>query len=216
MNMAVEQKVTTTPFFDQTGTLRPAGVIVNIDTDKMDISTDEKGRSNTPNLAEPGEAPVLLPTEVAAIGPTGPAPTMPQQVPPGSMQMTDGYANGEALLVAQGRPGFAEMQASAEEQNEGVEEEAVMRLSATEQTAGTAGAGDAEFGTQNGTNGTETGSTGRGEPFNAETFIGRTLDEISDDEIAALSDEDRAAAIAAEQDREKPRVGLLRALGVEE
>jgi hypothetical protein len=45
--------------------------------------------------------------------------------------------------------------------------------------------------------------------FNADTFIGRTLDNISDEEIAALTDEQREAVRAAEQDREKPRQGLL-------
>jgi len=45
--------------------------------------------------------------------------------------------------------------------------------------------------------------------FDAEAFIGRNLDDISDDEIAGLTDEQRAAVRAAEEDREKPRTGLL-------
>jgi hypothetical protein len=49
--------------------------------------------------------------------------------------------------------------------------------------------------------------------FDAEAFIARNLDAISDDEIAALTDEARAAVVAAETDREKPRTGLLSRLG---
>jgi hypothetical protein len=45
--------------------------------------------------------------------------------------------------------------------------------------------------------------------FDAEAFIGRSLDQISDEEIAGLSDADREAVRRAEQDREKPRSGLL-------
>lgn len=48
----------------------------------------------------------------------------------------------------------------------------------------------------------------------AETFINRNLDDISADDIAALTDEQRAAVIAAEKDREAPRKGLLGRLGV--
>jgi hypothetical protein len=37
------------------------------------------------------------------------------------------------------------------------------------------------------------------EPTEAETFVNRAVGDISDDEIAALSDEQRAAALAAEE-----------------
>ena len=57
--------------------------------------------------------------------------------------------------------------------------------------------------------------TSNGEPsepaptFDAEAFIGRNLDDISDDEIAGLTAEQRVAVRAAENDREKPRSTLL-------
>lgn len=139
--MALKQKVLTTPTFIG-GALQPAGAIVSIDTNEIDVDDVEddngKKRSVTPNLADIGVAPVLTPTEVAAIAPTGPHPTMPQTVPPGAMQTNAGYASGEALLVAQGHPDFEEMAAGAEKLNAGVEEEAVTRLSATTQDSGTA------------------------------------------------------------------------------
>lgn len=205
--MGVEQKVLTTPTFIN-GSLMPAGSIVSVDMDQFtDEDGDPAGEDATPNLADIGEAPVLIPTEVAAIGPTGPNPTAPQQIPPGTMQTGDGYVHGGAQLVAEGHPDFAQMVEGAEALNEGVEEEEIVRLSQTAQGAGTAGSG---------TNGTETGSVGDAEPFSGDTFIGRNLDDISDDEIAGLTDEQRAAVVASERDREKPRVSLLRRLGVED
>jgi len=45
--------------------------------------------------------------------------------------------------------------------------------------------------------------------FNAESFIDRGLDDITDDEISGLTADQRAAVRKAEEDREKPRTGLL-------
>lgn len=185
--MPIEQKVLTTPTFIH-GRLLPAGVLVNIDTEAF---KDEDGNTVTdekafPNLAEVGEAPVLMPTAVAAIGPTGPAPTMPQTIPPGAMQQTDGYVSGGALLVAEGHPDLAEMQKGAEELNAGVEEEQVARLNATTQDAGAAGSG---------TNGTETGALGEGQPFSGDTYVAGT---IGDADFSGLTAEQLDAVQAAE------------------
>jgi len=49
----------------------------------------------------------------------------------------------------------------------------------------------------------------------AETFIGRNLDDISDEDFDGLTEAQKAAVIAAERDREKPRVTLLRRLGAD-
>jgi hypothetical protein len=47
----------------------------------------------------------------------------------------------------------------------------------------------------------------------AETFIGRKLDDISDEEIAKLTEGQKAAVVEAEKDREQPRKTLLDRLG---
>jgi hypothetical protein len=59
------------------------------------------------------------------------------------------------------------------------------------------------------TGGAETGTGLAADDFDAETFIGRTLDAISDDELQALTPEQREAVRKAEKDREQPRTGLL-------
>jgi hypothetical protein len=208
----IEQKVLTTPTFIN-GSLEPAGAIVSVNVAAF---KDEDGNpaedSKMHNLADVGDAPVLVPAEIAAIGPTGPAPRAPQQKPAGTVETSQGFVSGGSTLIAEGHPEAQEMIDAAMSMNDGVEEEAVERLSTAPQGAGTSGSG---------TNGTETGALDEGEPvtgdaFVADTFIARTLAEITDEEIAGLSDEDKAAVIAAEKDREQPRVGLLSRLGVTE
>lgn len=77
----IVQKVTTDLTFGQNGVLLPPGSIINIDVTKGDFND-----KNTPNLADVGDAVVNVPVAVAPIAPTGPNPTMPQQVPPGVFQ----------------------------------------------------------------------------------------------------------------------------------
>lgn len=78
-----------------------------------------------------------------------------------------------------------------------------------------AAAGSAS-GTGSGTDqgGGDTASAGGGDSFDADAFINRNLGDISDAEIAGLSDAQKAAIVAAERDREQPRVTLLDKLGV--
>lgn len=60
--------------------------------------------------------------------------------------------------------------------------------------------------------GSEDDDGDRGGAFDADTFIARKLDEISDDEIGALTPDQVAAVRKAEEDREQPRKGLLERL----
>lgn len=191
----VIQKVLTTPTFIG-GSLHPAGDLVTINPDHFVDEDGEKvdldDQKKFPNLADVGDVPVLRPTAVAPIAPTGPNPTMPQQVPPGSMQVPGGYANGEALLVADGHPALAEMQAGADDLNADVEEEAVTRLSGTAQDTGTAG-----------TNGTET--TQNPQPFDGSTYISGT---IADANFTGLTAEQLASVREAEVNGQN-RAGML-------
>lgn len=81
------------------GALVPAGTLVTIDAAKVDLTSESASGGN---LAEVGDAPLLQPVAIAAIAPTGPNPTMPQQVPPGAFQTPSGYALGGAQFVAEG------------------------------------------------------------------------------------------------------------------
>lgn len=52
------------------------------------------------------------------------------------------------------------------------------------------------------------GPTTEDDTFDAEAFIDRTLDDITDDELLALTPQQIEAVRRAEEDREKPRKGL--------
>ena len=66
-------------------------------------SGDDNTRPRNSNLVPIKGRPVPPPEiEVAAIGPTGPNPTMPQQVPPGTIQTGAGHFNDGNRLVAEG------------------------------------------------------------------------------------------------------------------
>ena len=190
----IQQKVLTEPTFIN-GSLLPAGSIVSVN---MDEFVDEDGNpapdKSLKNLADVGEAPVLVPVEVAAIGPTGPRPTAPQQKPPGTLETAAGFTNGGSILIAEGHPDAQEMIAGAEAQNEGVEEEAIERLSSSTNDAGTAG-----------TNGTETGALDEGQPFNGETYVAGT---IADADFSGLTAEQLQAVHDAEA-KGQNRTGML-------
>lgn len=105
----IAAQVTTETFDSTTGRLVPAGSVIYIDTDLNEITKD-----NTPNLREPGSAPIVAPVVIAAIAPTGPNPTMPQQVPHGFVQTMGGYTDAiGAPLVAEGSVAEAEHRAAA-------------------------------------------------------------------------------------------------------
>lgn len=175
----IQRKVLTTPTFIN-GSLHPAGAIVSVDMDQFKPTGESAGEGSTSNLADVGQAAVLVPAEIAAIGPTGPAPRAPQQKPAGTLETAEGFTNGGALLVAEGHPEAREMIEGARKLNEGVEEEAVQRLNDTAQAAGTAGSG---------TNGTESGNspTGdEGEPFTGDN------EPVGDTDKPALSGMNKA------------------------
>lgn len=108
------------------GCLRPAGFEVLVDevelgakvgsTAKPGVASDPEPVALTPNLqrVRRGAGDDLIDYEVAAISPTGPAPTAPQAVPPGTTQPTagsfaapaepDGDSAGVAVVPEGGAP----------------------------------------------------------------------------------------------------------------
>lgn len=109
--MALVEKVVTDLTFHE-GRLVPPGSVIYVDTDRVQLET-----GNNPNLAEPGTAPVLVPVAVMPIGPTGPYPVLPQQIPPGTLQTSSGYAApGGASLVAAGSQAAIMAEAEGEEE----------------------------------------------------------------------------------------------------
>ncbi len=103
------KKLTTAPTFYQ-GVLHPAGTMLDIDDEAGDFVFSGKD-ANTPNLtdAKNFEAPAYV--EVAPIAPSGPNPTAPQQVPPGTMQTASGFVSSDgSRLVPEGAETPAEVE----------------------------------------------------------------------------------------------------------
>ena len=100
--MSVQQKVATRKVFDQQGVLRMPGEIFAYDTNAKK-SPAKKGEKRDKGIADVGSAKVPSPTVVAAIAPSGPSPTQPQTLPPGSNQTIGGYTGPQGEpLVAEG------------------------------------------------------------------------------------------------------------------
>jgi len=87
----VQKQVTEMTFHD--GVLRPAGSVITIDTNAVEL------KDNQPGLRDPVGV-TGVPVFQAAIGPTGPSPDMPQTLPVGAIQTPSGYAtaDGSPLL----------------------------------------------------------------------------------------------------------------------
>lgn len=99
--MGTVQKLVTADSFDARGVLVKAGHIGVFDTDKLN--------GNEKNLRDVGDfEPAVV--EIAAIAPTGPNPTTPQQLPPDAVQ--SGAGGG---YVAPGRTLVAEVTNPAED-----------------------------------------------------------------------------------------------------
>jgi hypothetical protein len=105
----ITAQVTTETFDSTTGRLVPVGGLIQIDTELNELT-----KENSSNCREPGSAPIVAPVVIAAIAPTGPNPTTPQQVPHGFVQTMGGYTNAiGAPLVAEGSVAEAEHRAAA-------------------------------------------------------------------------------------------------------
>lgn len=106
------------------GALVPPNTPVSVDDDQIDLDTtltDENGKT-LKGKKDIGLQPMSkdieqlqTPVAIAAIGPTGPAPTAPQQLPPGALQTHDGYTNAEGTpLVAEGSAAAIEVEEGGE------------------------------------------------------------------------------------------------------
>lgn len=131
------QMVTTDLTFHE-GRLVPVGTPITLDTSKIELKEATKDHpGNMPNLAPMGSAIINVATPVAPIAPTGPYPTMPQQVPPGAFQTPAGYVvPGGALLVGEGSQAAIDAAngPSIADQRDAMEEEAPVRRQAAEAT----------------------------------------------------------------------------------
>lgn len=111
--MTIKSKQVTTPTYDSTtGTWIPAGGLLHYDSEAVDFVTAKGDNDfNTPNLRTPSAEGLPAPVAIAAIAPTGPNPSAPQQLPAGAVQIQGGYTNAAgAPLVAEGSAAAADLE----------------------------------------------------------------------------------------------------------
>lgn len=173
----MQTKITTIDRWDGTR-LVPRGQPVQF-ADNIDLSGDH-------NLVDiPSDfTPAVV--EVAAIGPTGPNPTQPQQLPHDAVQTTDGYAIPGARLVGEVTlPQETRIDAAGI----GDGNTAQADVAALMDTAGNSDNGD-------------------------DALVAGTVSEVTAD-LGGKTDEELTSLRAAEIDREKPRKGVISAIDAE-
>lgn len=191
--MSYVQKVVTEDSFDAAGVLVPAGHIGTFDTERL--SGKEK------HLKDVGDfQPAVV--EIAAIGPSGPNPTMPQQLPADAVQGPDGtYRTPGKILVSEVTNPVEERIDDRNLRVEGAED-AVHEALGDVMDIGTSGAATVDT--------TANTTTGNADDKLVEGTVGEVtadLDTKTDDQLVAMR--------AAEADRESPRKGVLGALDAE-
>lgn len=190
------QKLVTQDSFDAYGVFVPAGHIGTFDEER--INGKEK------HLKDPaGFEPAVV--EIAAIGPTGPNPTAPQQIPPDAVQTAGGgYATPGKRLVGEVTQSADVRLSAIEASDEAAVTEAlsdVMDVS-REGTVARASAGAAA---------TDTNAANASTENNDDALVAGTVADVTKD-LGTKTDAELEQIQAAERDREKPRVGVLNAV----
>lgn len=193
------QKLVTQDSFDANGVLVPAGHIGMFDEDRL--NGDEK------HLHDASELPEEAAVEIAALGPTGPNPKLPQQIPAGAVQGPGGtyLLPGKRLVGEVTDPHETRIEDAGLRQPD-------LEDNVNESLSDIMG-GDAGLATGSvpATVDTTAGAT---EGNADDALVAGTVKEVTTD-LGGKTDEELAAIRAAESDREQPRAGVLKAVDAE-
>lgn len=180
--MKAVQMLATEDSFDANGVLVPAGHIGTFDADRLN------GKEKHLHEVDGDMRPAVV--EMAAIAPTGPNPTVPQQVPPGAVQGPGGnYMTPGKVLVG-------EVTSPADER---IEQRGLR--DPDQEAAVTEALKDVM----------DTGTTPNNDD---DALVAGTVAEVTAN-LGTQTDEQLTAMRAAEVDREKPRKGVLDAIDAE-
>lgn len=171
------QKLVTAPSFDANGVYIPEGHVGTFDSDTL--------TGNEEHLRDVGDfVPAMV--EIAPLGPTGPNPTQPQQIPPEAVQGPGGVyqAPGRVLVGERTQPQEVRL---ADLDNENTAEADIAAIIGDTPT------------TQN----------------DDDALVSGTVAEITAD-LGSKTDDELEALRAAEVDRERPRKGVLDAIKSEQ
>lgn len=186
--------------FDANGTFVPAGQYGSFDVERLN------GKEK--HLVDPNQVPPTAVVEIAPIGPTGPNPTHPQQIPADAVQTPGGgYAIAGKTLVAEVTRSADIRLAQIEKSDEAAVSEALGEISDNSlegQRRSATAVGAALSQNVAGGKGQTTGDA------NDALVEGSVADVTAD--LGSKTDAELTAIEAAENDREKPRKGVLSAI----
>lgn len=183
--MAFVQKLVTADSFDAQGVLVPAGHIGTFD--------DARINGEEEHLHDVGDfQPARV--QISPIAPTGPNPTMPQQIPTDAVQGPGGsYLTPGKVLVAEVTQPQEQRIDGAGLADADAENEATQTINDIMGQAGGRGA-----------------TTGNAD----DALVAGTVADVTAD-LGTKTDDELRAIRAAENDREKPRAGVLTAVDAE-
>lgn len=198
--MKAVQKLVTQDSFDANGVLIPAGHVGTFDEERLN--------GKEAHLHDISDMPPTVPIEMAAIGPTGPNPKQPQQIPAGAVQ----GPGGEYLL-----PGKRLVGEVTDPQTERLDDRGLRDVEAEDKVNETLTdimGDDASLadGSIPATVARTTAGTTEGNADDA--LVAGNVSEVTAD-LGTKTDEQLEAIRAAETDRERPRAGVLNAVDAE-
>lgn len=207
------QRVTLADAFDAAAKFVPAGHIGTFDDDKIDPKKDL-------HLVDPKELPETAMVQIAAIAPTGPNPTMPQQKPADAVQGPGGgyFTPGKQLVAEVTHP--QEIRIDRARLNDpDLENEVTEALRAVAEKRGvpfTDIRGAVSLGVDNTADAVARKASGEGEGAEGDAkLVDGTVKEITAD-LGGKTDGQLGAMLAAENAREKPRAGVVSAIEQEQ
>jgi hypothetical protein len=188
--------------FTKAGRYVPRGMTVSSD----EVDFDPKTSDNLTEAPEGAAEGVVI--EMSAIAPTGPNPKNPQQIAPGTVQTTDGYVDRGARLV-----GEVTLPEKQRIEVVGIDPESTVQddVSAALEEA------DADAAEKERARRAEAGSgstTARVENDD-DALVDGTVADVTARISSDMADADLDRLEAAENDREKPRTGVLSAIEAE-
>lgn len=196
--MTYVRKLVTEDSFDATGVLIPAGHFGTFDTERL--------RGDEKHLFDADDLPPAM-VEIAAIGPTGPNPKMPQQLPPDARQGPGGsYVTPGKVLVGEVTNPQEERIEDAGLRDPDAEKEVTDKLTDIMGNDALTAGGVAGAATT-----LPAGATLNNDD---DALVDGTVERVVAN-LGAKTDDELAALKAAENDREKPRKGVLSAVDAE-
>lgn len=198
------QRVALENSFDANATYVPAGHIGTFEEELLNGKEE--------HLIDPAELPPPAIVQVAPLGPTGPNPTAPQQIPPDAVQLPGGGYGlpgkrlvGEVTQAAEVR--LADILDSDEAAvSEALSDAGVDQSLDGQRTQAIAGTASIPAGNEGG-RGSTSGNAD-------DALVAGTVADVTKD-LGTKSDAELEAIKAAENDREQPRVGVLKAVDAE-